>query len=133
MLLKGGVLPETEMLNAVDKTLSADTIRPLTDKVTVHAPQVESYDVDISYWINLDDQTQAAQITEAAQAAVEEYIAWQSARIGRDIVPDELIYRLKAAGVKRLEVRSPTFRVLDKFSVAQVGDVTAEFMGVEEN
>ena len=133
VLLKGGVLPETEMLNAVDKTLSADTIRPLTDKVTVHAPQVESYDVDISYWINLDDQTQAAQITEAAQAAVEEYIAWQSARIGRDIVPDELIYRLKAAGVKRLEVRSPTFRVLDKFSVAQVGDVTAEFMGVEEN
>ena len=133
VLLKGGVLPETEMLTAVYKTLSADTIRPLTDNVSVLAPQVESYDVDISYWINLEDQTIAAQIVEAAEAAVEEYIAWQSSKIGLDINPDELIYRLKAAGVKRIEVRSPAFKVLDKFSVAQVGDVTAEFMGVEES
>lgn len=132
VLLKGGVLPEEEMLTAVDKTLSADTIRPLTDKVTVLAPQVESYDVDISYWINIEDQTQAAQIVEAAQSAVEEYIAWQSARIGRDIVPDELIMRLKNIGVKRVEIREPTFRVLDRFSVAQVGSVTAKFEGLED-
>lgn len=132
VLLKGGVLPEAEMLNAVLKTLSADNIRPLTDEVSVLAPQVESYDVDLSYWIDLENQTIARQITEAAEAAVQDYIAWQSSRIGLDINPDELVYRLKSAGVKRVEVRSPVFTVLDKFSVAQVGDVTIKFEGVEE-
>lgn len=133
VLLKNGVLPEAEMLQAVYKTLSAEDKRPLTDYVSVLPPQVESYDVDISYWISVEDQTQAAQIVEAAEAAVQDYIEYQSSRIGLDINPDELIYRLKSAGVKRIEVCSPAFKVLDKFSVAQVGDVTAEFMGVEES
>lgn len=132
VLLKNGVLPEAEMLQAVYKTLSADNIRPLTDYVSVLPPQVEQYDLDISYWISAEEQTQAAQITEDAEAAVQDYIEYQSSRIGLDINPDELIYRLKAAGVKRIEVRSPQFRVLDKFSVAQVGSVTIEFEGLED-
>ena len=132
VLLKGGVLPEEEMLQAVYKKLSADTIRPLTDQVSVLAPEVVEYDLDVSYWLDENDATQAAQIVEDADKAVEEYIAYQSEKIGRDINPDELIHRLKAAGVKRVEIRSPQFTVLDKFSVAQLRDKSVVFEGLEE-
>ena len=132
VLLKGGVLPEEEMLQAVYKKLSADTIRPLTDQVSVLAPEVVEYDLDVSYWLDEADQTQAAQIIEDADKAVEEYIAYQSEKIGRDINPDELIHRLKAAGVKRVEIRKPKFTVLDKFSVAQLADKSVAFKGLEE-
>ena len=65
-LLKGGVLPEFEMLQLIDDKLSAKTIRPLTDEVSVHAPEVAEYAIDLSYWINTEDATQAEQIIEDA-------------------------------------------------------------------
>lgn len=53
----------------------------------------------------------SAAATEAAvAAAVEEYKAWQSARIGRDINPSKLYQLLMATGVKRLEIRAPVFQ-----------------------
>lgn len=133
VLLKGGVLPEQEMLNAVDKHLTADKIRPLTDFVTVHAPEVAPFDIDISYWITEADQVQAEQITEDAERAVNDYVAWQTEKIGRDIVPDELIAKLKAAGVKRVEIRAPEFTVLNKFAVAQLNNKSVAFAGLEED
>lgn len=132
VLLKGGVIPQEEMLNAVYKKLSADDIRPLTDYVQVLPPEIAEYDIDISYWINAEDATQAAQIIDDAEAAINDYIEYQSSRIGLDINPDDLIARLKNIGVKRIEVRSPQFTVLDKFSVAQLRDKTIEFGGLEE-
>ena len=43
---------------------------------------------------------------------MEEYTAWQCAKLGRDINPSELYGRLMETGIKRLELRSPTFTVL---------------------
>ena len=130
-VLTQSVLPGTEILNAVDSHLNKKTIRPLTDQVRVLAPTVEEYTVDISYYINREDAVYAAQICDAAEKAVGEYVTWQGAKIGRDINPDELIQRLKNIGVKRVVIRSPQFTVLDNFSVASCTGQTATFAGLE--
>ena len=131
ILTKDG-LPSQEILDAVDSHLNAKTIRPLTDYVTVKAPTVEEYAVDLDYYISRENATYAAQIVSAAEAAVNSYIEYQGSRIGLDINPDEIIARLKAAGVKRAVIRSPQFKVLDNFSVAVCNGSTINFAGLED-
>lgn len=131
VLTKDG-LPSQEILNAVDEHLNAKTIRPLTDRVQVKSPTVEEYEVDLDYFINRAEATFAAQIVAAAEQAVNEYVTWQGAAIGRDIVPDELIQRLKNVSVKRCVVRSPQFKALDNFSVAVCRGKTVNFGGLED-
>lgn len=132
-LLKGGQLPNTEILQAVYNYLDADTVRPLTDNLYVLPPLVKNYDVDITYWVARSDAIQAAAIEEAAQNAITEYIEWQREKLGRDINPSELVYRLKKIGVKRVEVRKPEFTVTDKFTVAIPNEISATFAGLEDD
>ena len=132
VLLKNGVIPQTEMLNLVYENLSDETRRPLTDLVTVLAPSAVNFNVNLSYYISREDSTNAAQIVEDAEKAVADFVAWQKEKIGRDINPSELIHRLKAAGVKRVEVTSPTFSVVGSHEVAVAQNVTATFAGFED-
>lgn len=76
----------------------------------------------------------AASINEQAQAAVWDYVAWQQEKIGRDINPDQLRRRLIAAGVKRLEIRSPAFRKIPQGSIALLKNgVSAIYGGIEDD
>ena len=131
VLTKDG-LPNTELLDAVAEHLNAKTIRPLTDLVHVLPPEVENYTVDIDYYINRSDAVYAAQIVAAAEQAVSDYIEYQGSRIGLDIVPDELTARLKQAGVKRVEIRSPQFKAVGNYSVAICSGSSVTFSGLED-
>ncbi len=133
VLLQDGNLPGEEMLAAVNEHLNKKTVRPLTDNVTVLAPDILNYDLTARYWIARSDAVLSAQIQEEAQAAVDEYQTWQAAKLGRDLNPTELIYRLKAAGVKRVEVVSPTFAVVADNAVAKAQNVNVTFAGLEED
>lgn len=131
-LLEGGVIPGTEVLDQVDAVLSADDIRPITDDVQVSAPVAAAYNIDVDYWIRSEDAASSLAIQSAVSAAVDDYIAWQKGRIGRDIVPDELVRRMMVAGAKRVSVISPTYTVLDDTQVAQDGTVTVNYSGLED-
>lgn len=132
-LLKGGQLPDDEMLKQVSETLNARDIRPLTDKVTVEAPIVVNYAIDLSYWIDRTDAAEAAAIQAAAENAVNDFVAWQCQKLGRDINPTELYYRLRAAGVKRAEIRQPVYTVVTKAQIAVLREKTAKFEGLEDD
>lgn len=132
VLLKGGQVPGDEILNAVADKLSADTVRPLTDLVTVLPAQVVNYSVDASFWISREDITNAAQIILEAERAVNEYVEWQQSRLGLDIIPSKLIEKLMAAGVRRVEIRSPSYTVLNAHEVAVPSSVNVTFAGLEE-
>ena len=132
-LLKGGELPGDEILTAVDEHLNKRTIRPLTDLVTIRQPKIHEYALDVSYWVSRSDVAAAATIVELAQQAVEEYIEWQREKLGRDVNPSELIFRLKKCGVKRVEVRSPIFTVTDRFTVAICATKNIFFAGLEDD
>lgn len=132
-LLDGGVIPGDEILKLVDETLNDRTIRPLTDHVSVEAPTAITYNIKAKYWIDRDDATTAAAIQTAASTAVTDFIAWQKSRLGRDINPTELYYRLRAAGIKRAEITEPVFTALTRAQVAIADTVAVSFEGLEDD
>ena len=42
--------------------------------------------------------------------------------MGRDINPSKLVELMMAAGIKRVDVREPVFRVVENTHVAKLGD-----------
>ena len=69
---------------------------------------------------------------------MEKYKAWQCAKLGRDINPDELREYLYHTGVKRVELTAPVFTALRDGGdgtvpqVAAAGNVTITSGGYED-
>lgn len=131
-LLKNGKLPDTEILDMVTEKLTSEKIRPLTDKVEVKTPEQVKYSLAISYWIDKADATYAKTIQEAAETAANEYIAWQKEKLGRDLNPTELFYRLRKAGVKRADLGEFAAKVIEAYQVAVVDEFSMKFEGLED-
>ena len=62
-------------------------------------------------YINRSDSAKAVSIQSAVDAAISDYLSWQTTEIGLDLNPDALIQRIKSAGAKRVEIVSPAFTV----------------------
>lgn len=133
VLMAGGNLPTTEVLHAVDAACNDRRVRPLTDKVTVLAPRAVDYDIALTYYIDSDNVTQASAIQVAVQTAVDEFVLWQKSRIGRDILPSELIRRVMNAGARRVELASPAFQTIANTDVAVADTVTVAYGGLEDD
>lgn len=131
ILLQNGELPEDEVLKKVADVLSDDTVRPLTDHVTVSAPETVTYNIDATYYLQEGGAVSAEMIKIEAENAVSDFIKWQSEKMGRDINPSRLISMMVQAGVKRVDIREPLFTIISDNAVAQVGEVTILNGGVE--
>ncbi|MBQ7515311.1 MAG: baseplate J/gp47 family protein [Schwartzia sp.] len=132
-LLKGGVIPGEEILTLVNDTLNDRSVRPLTDRVSVLPPEAVNYDIDLIYYISREDAVNAVAIKSAAEQAIADYVSWQKEKLGRDVNPTELYYRLREAGVKRAAITAPTFRETTRAQVAIAGNVVATFGGLEDD
>lgn len=131
-LLEGGEIPGEELLEEIEERLSDKTIRPLTDDVEVKAPTKASYDITGTYYIDNNDTNQAADIQARVTEAVNEYVMWQESKLGRDINPSKLISMLMAAGIKRVDITSPTFTKLENTQVAVADEINVTMAGAEE-
>lgn len=132
ILCEGGVFPDEELINTVLAALSDGKVRPLTDNVTVSAPTAVSFDIDVTYYVANGSGLSLTEADAAVAAAVDEYIAWQTAAIGRDINPTELIYLIRQAGVKRVVVNAPVYTVLGETEAAQLGTSVLNNGGYED-
>jgi len=138
VLMNDGTPAGAEIKNAVLAACSDETVRPLTDHVTVADPVTVSYDINLTYYIPRNTTKSPSEIEAAVDAAVDEYIKWQHSRLGRDINPSYLIGLLMQTGIKRVELTSPTFTELsdgsegDPPEVAVVGTVTVTNGGYED-
>lgn len=133
-ILQGGKLPEETMIAELEQYLKNEEVRPLTDRVIVKAPEIQTYEIDLTYYINKSDRTRASAINDQVQEAVQKYILWQKEKIGRDINPDQLRKMLLLAGAKRLEIRKPQFSVIAQASIAlPVGEITVLYGGIEDD
>lgn len=133
-ILQDGQIPDQTMIQELEDYLSNEEIRPLTDQVIVRAPEIREYQIDLTYYINKSDRTKASQIHENIQTAVQEYMRWQRAKIGRDINPDQLRKQLVSAGAKRLEIREPVFEAISHASIALIGkEPVALYGGIEDD
>lgn len=132
VLLSGGQLPGEEILKEVLDILNADKVRPLTDHVTVAAPETVPYDIDFTYWTQEGGAISDDKVAENIAAAVRTFKEWQGAKMGRDVNPSYLTALLMQAGAKRVKVRSPVDTVVPDNAVAVIGE-TAVVNGGAEN
>lgn len=132
-LMQNGDLPSTDILEAVEEAVTDRKRRPLTDNVTVTTPTQKKYDVNIKYWIDQDRAAESAAIQAAVTAAVNEYCVWQKSKLGRDVNPSELIWRVMNAGALRVEVTSPIFTKTEKVEVAKDDGISIVFGGLEDD
>lgn len=113
VLMNDGTLAGEEIKKAVYEACNADFVRPLTDLVTVKDAEVVEYDLTFTYYIQSDTNKSAKDISDDVNSAVNEYILWQSQKFGRDINPDKLRALLSNVGIKRINLVTPTFTVLN--------------------
>lgn len=129
--LDGGALPTESDCTAMQTYLSDRTIRPVADRVTVSAPSEQSYSIALTYYISRADSAQAATIQAAVGKAIDEYAAWQRS-IGRDVNPSELIYRIMAAGARRVALTSPAYATVEATKIAKLATKTVSYGGLED-
>lgn len=132
-LLKDGAVPGKESTDALLDFLSRPEIKPTTDKITVMAPELKTYSISVTYFINSSDRSRAEVIQTAVNAAIEEYKIWQRLKMGRDINPDILTRMVIQAGAKRLEITSPAFTVVPSGSVASLASMSITYGGLEDD
>lgn len=133
ILMADGTLPEDEIVQGLEEYLMSNERRPMTDLVTVKKPTVVSFDIDLVYYINRSDRAKAVTIQQEVQNAVNDYVTWQTSEIGRDINQDELVRRIKSAGVKRVELTAPAFTVVSDTEVAQCASRIVNYGGLEDD
>lgn len=112
VLMNDGTLATPEMKNAVLSACSAETVRPLTDLVSVEDAETVDYNISFTYYLQRGTSKSAAEIESEVANAVEAYTAWQSGKFGRDILPDRLREYLYGAGIKRIALNEPEYTPL---------------------
>ena len=133
VLLQDGEQPTQAVLEEIEAALNASDVRPLTDIVTVSMPEEVLFEIDLTYYINRNSQASTSITDREAKAAVEEYIKWQTEKMGKDINPSYLTQLIMAAGVKRVEIRKPIFQAVEETQVARLVRDTMQVLngGVE--
>ena len=144
-LMSSGLPAGSEIKAAILAACNKDEVRPLTDFVVAYDPEIVNYNIDLTYYIPAETSESAAAIQDAVTAAVDEYVAWQCGKLGRDINPSKLISLLMETGIKRVTVTSPVFTLLrdgnaedsDPFEehipqLAHVGTITLTNGGYED-
>lgn len=133
-LLENGALPGEEFLSGLKEYMMQPGKKMLTDTVNVKAPEKKTFEISFMYWINRSDKARAENIGEEVKKAVDAYILWQKSKIGRDINPDELQQRIKAAGVKRMRITKPVFETVEDTEVAHLnGEANIIYGGLEDD
>lgn len=123
VLLKEGLQPAEEVLGRIRDALNADDVRPLTDTVRVSAPESDGFEVDVTFYVDGDGGLSTAIVEQNVRMAVDEYVAWQTCKMGRDVNPSYLIHKMMEAGAKRVDVRKPGFKAVAGTHVAKLSGV----------
>lgn len=122
----GGEIPDEEVLADVLAACSADDVKPLTDMVTVEAPSVESYDIELTYYTTKANESEVVLNVEGDNGAIDRYISWQGSNLDEDINPDELRKLILCphweeglVGASRVDIVKPVYTELSRTTVAK--------------
>ncbi len=125
-VMEDGTQASSEMKDAILEACNDEDIRPLTDQVSVEDVDLVSYNIELTYYLSRDSTESAATIQENVEAAVQSYVSWQNAKIGRDINPSKLNQLIVEAGAKRTVITSPTYTVLRNGTVDDPNEADPE-------
>lgn len=118
-----------EMLQAVAARANGETVRPLTDNVTVQGPEVRPF--AIAAEVFTFHGPDATIIVDAARASLDRYLA-ANRRLGRDITLSGLYGALHVAGVQRVVLAEPLETLtITPLQVANCTAIAVEFGGYD--
>ncbi len=138
VLMADGTFAGEAVKQAVLESCRSDYVRPMTDLVSVPDPEAVSYNIEFTYYIPEDSNVSSAEIQRAVDGAVETYVGWQRAKLGRDINPSYLYGLLMQTGVKRVDMIQPRYTALRDGKdntvpqLAVVGEITVVNGGHED-
>lgn len=132
VLLQDGELPSRGFLEGLEAYFDKEK-RPLTDKVIANVPDVIKYNIDVKYYVAKTDIENLERIQLSVNAALKDYIKWQKSKIGRDINDSELIFLLRRAGAKRVDVVTPKYTPVDANTVAHADVISMVYGGLEDD
>ena len=98
-------MPSDTILNNVRSVLNAEDIRPLTDRVTVQAPDILFYNVVAE--LILFSGPDSGVVRQTAQQALEIYVSDRH-RLGQDITLSGIYAALHQPGVQNVVLETPT-------------------------
>lgn len=133
ILMRDGSMPGEEIIHGLEDFYQNESIRPMTDLVSVSAPGERPFDVELTYYIARSNQASATAIQAKVNASIQDFIFWQTSEIGKDINPTELIRRVREAGAKRVELIAPTFTMVQKIEVARLKSQNVLYGGLEDD
>lgn len=138
-IMQDGTIAPSAIKTAILAKCSADDVRPLTDNVSVEDPVLHPYNITFSYYVHRTVKLSQAEVHARVLAAVDEYKAWQSDKMGRDIIPDKLReFVMKTGIVKRIVAAAPTYGSLTNGSdgnppeIAYCNNQQVSFGGYED-
>lgn len=134
VLMADGQIPSQIVLDAVNASCNDRKRRPLTDLVTVSAPNTITYDINLTYYISQDRATEETSIRSAIEStggAVDQFIKWQSAKLSRAINPDYLRKLMLDAGAFRINIVTPIYTEVADNEVASISStITLNYGGL---
>lgn len=134
VLMKGGESPSQEVMDLVSKTLNDEKVRPLTDIVTVSAPKTFGYEISAKLYLHRKSAALSDPISEKAKEALESYANLLKRKLGRDIVPEQMISILQSInGVYRVVLDSPPYKEISPDEHAECTGINVQVAGVVDD
>ncbi|WP_314189038.1 baseplate J/gp47 family protein, partial [Yersinia massiliensis] len=123
-------LPDDSILTLVESFCSDEKVRPLTDTVRAKTPVQVDYTIEANITIYRDQD--ANSIKDAANSAIQNWVASRTAALGRDIVPSQIISVLSVAGVYQVELVTPALNIVAESEWANCTAITLNMTGVSD-
>ena len=98
LLTETGADTETIYASVLQK-LNDQTVRPLTDHVSIHAATEKTYILNVKVWYDIHSA-----LTQPVADTIAEYQKWQDMKIGRPFNPDKLVSMLYQSGCDRVQI-----------------------------
>ncbi|WP_109976450.1 baseplate assembly protein [Escherichia coli] len=124
-------LPDGGVLTLVESFCSDEKVRPLTDTVRAKTPVKVDYTIEARITIYRDQD--ARSVKDAANSAIQNWVASRAATLGRDIVPSQIISALSVSGVYQVELVTPALRVVAENEWANCTAITLNMTGVSDD
>ena len=125
ILTKNGTADQT-MLNLVNEKVSAEKIRPLTDKVVVHSAVKSDFTLDSSLVITREADYNLTE--QAVRGTLNQYFADLKQRLKKEVVLSDIISAVKKVeGVYDYSISAPASNLpadITKFHNGSIGELT---------
>jgi phage-related baseplate assembly protein len=100
----GNGVASAQLINTITSALSAETVRPLTDQLTVQAAEIVTYEIDAELTLYTGPDSEV--VRSRSEAAAIAYAEAQH-KLGRDITLSGIYAALHQPGVQNVQLTSP--------------------------